>query len=190
MAPGFATLLRLDPRCRWADGAPLPLLLCRWDGRAEDARVVQVAGLRIVSPHREGLESSPSLELVTPTRYNRRVDTTIPTNPPLSTDPGTSASERRSTSYAQDKSKILARLRRIEGQVRGVQRMVEEDQYCVDVLTQLSAIIAAARSAGLLVLEDHIRGCVLGTCHHDHQDQEETLAELTSAIERFTRSAG
>ena len=100
------------------------------------------------------------------------------------------SAERRSTSYAHDKAKILARLRRMEGQVRGVQRMVEEDQYCVDVLTQLSAIIAAARQTGLLVLEDHIRGCVLGTCRHGHEDQEEILDELTGAIERFTRSAG
>jgi len=100
------------------------------------------------------------------------------------------ASGRRSTSYAADKAKILARLRRIEGQVRGVQKMVEEDQYCVDVLTQLSAIIAAARNTGLLVLEDHIRGCVLGTCRHGHEDREEILTELTGAIERFTRTAG
>jgi DNA-binding FrmR family transcriptional regulator len=93
-------------------------------------------------------------------------------------------------SYAHDKAKILARLRRMEGQVRGVQKMVEEDQYCVDVLTQLSAIIAAARNTGLLVLEDHIRGCVLGTCRHGHDNQEEIVTELTGAIERFTRSAG
>ena len=98
--------------------------------------------------------------------------------------------EARSTSYAHDKAKILARLRRMEGQVRGVQKMVEEDKYCVDVLTQLSAIIAAARNTGLLVLEDHIRGCVLGTCRHGHDNQEEIVTELTGAIERFTRSAG
>ena len=96
---------------------------------------------------------------------------------------------RRSTSYAKDKDKILTRLRRMEGQVRGVQRMVEEDQYCVDILTQLSAVIAAARQAGLLILDDHIRGCILGTCQHGHTDQEEMLAELSSAIERFTRTA-
>ena len=100
------------------------------------------------------------------------------------------APDRRSTSYAHDKAKILARLRRMEGQVRGVQRMVEEDQYCVDVLTQLSAVIAAARQTGLLVLEDHIRGCVVGSCRHDHGSQEEVLNELTGAIERFTRSVG
>ncbi len=99
------------------------------------------------------------------------------------------ASERKSTSYAHDKAKILARLRRMEGQVRGVQRMVKEDQYCLDVLTQLSAIISAARQTGLLVLDDHIRGCVLEPCRHGHNDQEELLAELSGAIERFTRSA-
>lgn len=97
---------------------------------------------------------------------------------------------RRSTSYAPDKERILNRLRRMEGQVRGVQKMVEGDQYCVDVLTQISAIISAARGVGLLVLEDHIRGCVLGTCGHDHTDQDAMLAELTRAIERFTRTAG
>lgn len=96
----------------------------------------------------------------------------------------------RSTSYAHDKAKILARLRRMEGQVRGVQRMVEQDQYCLDVLTQLSAIIAAARQTGLLVLEDHIRECVLGACPHDHVDREELLTELMGATERFTRSVG
>jgi DNA-binding FrmR family transcriptional regulator len=94
---------------------------------------------------------------------------------------------RRSTSYATDKAKLLARLRRIEGQVRGVQRMVEADQYCLDVLTQLSAIIAGARATGLLVLEDHIRGCVVGA---EPDDREAALDELTEAIERFTRTVG
>jgi len=98
---------------------------------------------------------------------------------------------RTSTSYAHDKAKIMARLRRMEGQVRGVQRMVEEDQYCLDVLTQLSAIIAAARQTGLLVLEDHVRGCVLGSEHaQDEIDREELLTELIGAIDRFGRSVG
>ncbi len=96
----------------------------------------------------------------------------------------------RAPSYAEDKAKILARLRRMEGQVRGVQRMVEEDQYCIDVLTQLSAVIAAARQTGLLVLEDHVRGCVLGECRHGHKDKEEMVRELTGAIERFARTVG
>ena len=98
---------------------------------------------------------------------------------------------RTSTSYDHDKAKIMARLRRMEGQVRGVQRMVEEDQYCLDVLTQLSAIIAAARQTGLLVLEDHVRGCVLGSEHaQDEIDREELLTELIGAIDRFGRSVG
>src|SRR5215212_4144923 len=98
---------------------------------------------------------------------------------------------RTSTTYAHDKAKIMARLRRMEGQVRGVQRMVDEDQYCLDVLTQLSAIIAAARQTGLLVLEDHVRGCVLGASKHgDEIDREELLTELIGAIDRFGRSVG
>jgi CsoR family transcriptional regulator, copper-sensing transcriptional repressor len=104
--------------------------------------------------------------------------------------PETPKPVRRSTSYSADKAKILNRLRRMEGQLRGIQKMVAEDQYCVDVLTQLSAVISAARGTGMVILEDHIRGCVMGTCHHDHQSQEEILAELTQAIERFTRAAG
>ena len=90
-------------------------------------------------------------------------------------------------SYSADKAKILARLRRMEGQVRGVQRMIEEDKYCVDVLTQISSIIAASRAVGLLVLEDHVRGCVVNA---REKDDEVLLSELTDAIERFTRSIG
>jgi CsoR family transcriptional regulator, copper-sensing transcriptional repressor len=104
-------------------------------------------------------------------------------------DSGT-APQRTSTSYAHDKAKILARLRRMEGQVRGVQHMVEEDRYCLDVLTQLSAIIAAARQTGLLVLEDHVRGCILGDHAPNEDDREELLVELIGAIDRFGRSVG
>lgn len=95
-----------------------------------------------------------------------------------------------STLDAADRAKILARLRRMEGQVRGVHKMVEEDQYCLDILTQISAITAAARNVGLLVLEDHIRNCVMGTCRHGHHDEEDLLGELSGAIERFTRAVG
>lgn len=90
-------------------------------------------------------------------------------------------------SYELDKAKILARLKRLEGQVRGVHKMVEDDKYCVDVLTQISAVVAGLRATGLLVLEDHIRGCVIGG---DPAEQEEILDELMSAIERFNRSVG
>jgi DNA-binding FrmR family transcriptional regulator len=100
-------------------------------------------------------------------------------------EPEIVTSDRHSTSYADDKAKILTRLRRIEGQVRGVQRMVEDDKYCLDILTQLSAIIAGARATGLLVLEDHIRGCVVNAAL---DEREAALAELMAAIERFNRS--
>jgi len=90
-------------------------------------------------------------------------------------------------SYEEDKTKILKRLRRIEGQVRGVSRMVEEDKYCIDILTQISAIVASTRSVGLLLLEDHIRGCVVNA---GPDEREATLEELNRAIERFTRSVG
>lgn len=107
---------------------------------------------------------------------------------PGESQPGvTPISARHSHSYEADKAKILTRLRRIEGQVRGVARMVEDDKYCIDILTQISAIVASSRSVGLLLLEDHIRGCVV-TASPD--EREATLDELNRAIERFTRSVG
>lgn len=91
----------------------------------------------------------------------------------------------RVDSYHRDKDRILTRLRRMEGQVRGLQRMVEDDRYCVDILTQISSLIAAARSIGMVLLEDHIRGCVVNA-----DDKEASIQELTEAIERFTKSVG
>ena len=98
---------------------------------------------------------------------------------------GTGNAVRHSQSYASDKARILSRLRRIEGQVRGIERMVENDQYCVDVLTQVSSVIAALRATGLVVLEDHIRGCVANA---GQDDREAVFDELNSAIARFVRS--
>jgi DNA-binding FrmR family transcriptional regulator len=84
------------------------------------------------------------------------------------------------------RTELLARLRRIEGQIRGVQRMVEEDTYCLDVLTQLSAVIAAAEKVGLKVLEGHIRGCLTEAI--DSDGGEEKITELTTVLERFLHS--
>ena len=95
--------------------------------------------------------------------------------------------ESRGHSYDRDKAKILARLRRIEGQVRGISRMIEDEKYCLDILTQVSAVIASTRSVGMLVLEDHIRGCVMNAAP---DEREATLDELNLAIERFVRSVG
>jgi DNA-binding FrmR family transcriptional regulator len=104
---------------------------------------------------------------------------------PILQEPATG--DPRGHSYDTDRAKILARLRRIEGQVRGISRMVEEDKYCIDILTQVSAVIASTRSVGMLVLEDHIRGCVMSA---DPDQREATLDELNLAIERFVRSVG
>lgn len=88
-------------------------------------------------------------------------------------------------SYQADRDELLRRLRRIEGQIRGVQRMVEEDTYCVDVLTQISAVVAACEKVGLKVLESHIRKCVADAIASD--DGEEKISELTEALERFLK---
>ena len=90
---------------------------------------------------------------------------------------------RRSTSYAADKERILNRLRRMEGQVRGVQKMVEGDQYCIDVLTQISAIQAALDKVALGVLDDHARHCVVEG--HGPGSQDELTDEMMSAIGRL-----
>ena len=107
------------------------------------------------------------------------------TSPTALDDVTSSCSPDHSDSYAADKAKLLARLRRIEGQVRGVARMVEDDKYCIDILTQISAIVSSTQAVGLLLLEDHIRGCVVDALP---EDREERLQELNRAIERFTRS--
>ncbi len=88
------------------------------------------------------------------------------------------------TSYAHDKAKIMARLRRMEGQVRGVQRMVEEDRYCIDVVTQLSAIQAALDKVALSLLDDHARHCMQGKGTVD-ADPSEQVNELMGAVGRL-----
>lgn len=95
--------------------------------------------------------------------------------------------DRMSDSYAVDKAKLIARLRRIEGQVRGIGGMVEDDRYCIDILTQISAVVSSLQSVGLVLLEDHIEGCVVNA---DPEDREERLQELNKAIARFVRSVG
>ena len=87
---------------------------------------------------------------------------------------------------AKDKEKIQNRLKRIEGQVRGVQRMVEEEAYCVDILTQLSSIISASEKVALLLLKDHVEHCVRESVENG-KDADEKVEELTSAVERFLR---
>ena len=90
-------------------------------------------------------------------------------------------------SYAHDKAKLLARLRRIEGQVRGVQKMIDEEQYCVDVLTQVSSVMAALQSVGLIVLEDHIQGCVRSALASGEKG-DRAVEELVDVVQRFVKA--
>jgi DNA-binding FrmR family transcriptional regulator len=87
--------------------------------------------------------------------------------------------------YAMEKDALLARLRRIEGQVRGLQRMVDEDQYCIDVLTQVNSATAALRAVGMGLLDDHVRHCVRDSIRAD--GGEEKVDELLSAVARFAK---
>lgn len=80
---------------------------------------------------------------------------------------------------------LLRRLRRMEGQVRGVQRMIEEGRYCIDIVTQLQAITAAADKVSQQVLEDHIRGCVSDAIREQRGD--EAITELMSVIDKAMR---
>lgn len=87
-------------------------------------------------------------------------------------------------SYSEDKDAILKRLRRMEGQVRGIQQMVEEGRYCLDVVNQVNALTAAAREVALLVLEDHLRGCVSDAVKQDNGDQaiKEVMTVFSKAL--------
>ena len=87
------------------------------------------------------------------------------------------------TGYAMDKDALQARLRRIEGQVRGLQRMIDEDQYCIDVLTQVSSVTAALRAVGMGLLDDHVRHCVLDGTEPGRADAK--IDELMAAVGRF-----
>lgn len=85
----------------------------------------------------------------------------------------------------RDKANLLARLRRIEGQVRGISRMIEEDKYCVDILVQIAAVKAALNKVGLVLLEDHTRGCVSRAIQSDEGDK--AIDELMDVIMRFIK---
>jgi DNA-binding FrmR family transcriptional regulator len=89
--------------------------------------------------------------------------------------------------YTQDKDKLQARLRRVEGQVRGLQRLVDEDAYCIDVLTQIAAVNAALRGVAVLLLDDHLRHCVRDAANSEREG-EAIVTEATEAIERLLKS--
>ncbi|MGW4894138.1 metal-sensitive transcriptional regulator [Kitasatospora sp. NPDC004240] len=90
--------------------------------------------------------------------------------------------------YSAQKDAHLKRLRRIEGQIRGLQRMVDEDVYCIDVLTQVSASTKALQSFALSLLEEHLRHCVAAAAEEGGTELDAKVAEATAAIGRLLRS--
>lgn len=90
--------------------------------------------------------------------------------------------------YLHSKDAYLKRLRRIEGQARGLQRMVEEEQYCIDILTQVSAMTKALQSVALGLLDEHIAHCVAGAVQEGGREADLKLKEASDAIGRLVRS--
>ena len=90
--------------------------------------------------------------------------------------------------YSHDKDNYLRRLRRIEGQVRGLQRMVEDDKYCIDILTQVSAATKALQSVALGLLEEHLSHCVTEAVAEGGDSAAEKVREASDAIARLVRS--
>ena len=90
--------------------------------------------------------------------------------------------------YSEDKAGYLRRLRRIEGQVRGLQRMVENDEYCIDILTQISAATKALQAVSLGLIEQHLGHCVTQAIEEGGETAEAKLREANDAIARLVRS--
>lgn len=90
--------------------------------------------------------------------------------------------------YAPHREAYLKRLRRVEGQVRGIARMVEGDQYCIDILTQVSAATKALQSVALGLLEEHLAGCVVDAARAGGAEADEKVREASDAIARLVRS--
>ncbi|GLY26927.1 metal-sensitive transcriptional regulator [Kineosporia sp. NBRC 101731] len=90
--------------------------------------------------------------------------------------------------YAGSKEDYLKRLRRVEGQVRGLQRMVDEDTYCIDVLTQVAAVTKALQAVSLGLLEDHMSHCVVEAARQGDEEARVKITEAADAIARLVRS--
>jgi len=91
--------------------------------------------------------------------------------------------------YSAERQKLLNRLRRVEGQVRGIEKMVEDDRYCIDILTQIAATATALESVGLKILEEHTRHCVArALASGDEAVAREKTEELLAAVQRFAKA--
>lgn len=92
---------------------------------------------------------------------------------------------KNSTTYLDSKDDLVRRLKKIEGQVKGIQRMVESDKYCVDVLIQVAAVRAAINRVGTIVFEHHSRGCMRNAV--ENEDQEAAIEELIGVLGKFIK---
>ncbi len=101
--------------------------------------------------------------------------------------PGSVEDPHREHGYTTDKTAYLKRLKRIEGQVRGIARMVEEDKYCIDILTQVSAVNKALHAVSIGLLEEHIGHCVVGAANESVEAGQEKVKEASDAIARLLR---
>ncbi len=91
--------------------------------------------------------------------------------------------------YVADKDKLVKRLHRIEGQVRGIERMIDDDRYCIDVITQISAVTTALESLAFQILDEHVNHCVAGALSSGDPDAAaEKSKELLEAVHRFART--
>ncbi len=88
--------------------------------------------------------------------------------------------------YAMKKDDLQRRLSRIEGQVRGIQRMIDDDKYCIDILTQVTSVTAALKAVGIALLDGHVRTCVRESLEHQGPDGDAKVDELVAAVARFT----
>jgi DNA-binding FrmR family transcriptional regulator len=97
--------------------------------------------------------------------------------------------EKHVHGYTKDKDALVKRLHRIEGQVRGVEKMVEDDRYCIDVLTQIAAVNTALESLAFKILDEHVRHCVASALTSgDEADAQLKTEELLEAVQRFART--
>lgn len=89
--------------------------------------------------------------------------------------------------YISDKARYLNRLKRIEGQARGIHKMVDDEKYCIDILTQITAMTSALEAVAMGLLEDHLRHCVVDAARQGSAEADEKIAEATAAIARLVR---
>ncbi|OLT46081.1 MULTISPECIES: metal-sensitive transcriptional regulator [Actinomycetes] len=100
----------------------------------------------------------------------------------------TTPTAEASHGYINDKDRYLARLKRIEGQARGIHRMIDEDTYCIDILTQISALTSALENVALGLLDDHLKHCVVDAAKAGGPQAEEKIKEASDAIARLVKS--